>query len=88
MVLACASAGRFLMPPFCYLLEKNLTESLDQGEFLNSNNGWIDRNYFKNSLLIKYASATRPLVLLLDRHACLSLQPCMFHQRSMHLSRE
>ena len=65
-VLACASAGGFVMPPFVMppfviYKRKNLVESLVQGEIpgtmyrVNPNSGWMVGwmvNYFKNGLCI------------------------------------
>ena len=71
-VLACASAGGFVMPPFVIYQRKNLAESLVQGEIpgtmygMNPNSGWIDGELFQEWFtrhFLKYAPATRPLKL-------------------------
>ena len=56
-ILACTSAGGFVMLPFVIYQRKNLAESLVHGEIpgtygMNPNSGWIDGDYSKNGLLI------------------------------------
>ena len=77
-VLACTSAGGYVMPPFIIYQRKNLVESLIQGEIpgtmygMNSNSGWMDGELFQQWFeqhFLRYAPATRPLLLLLDGHA-------------------
>ena len=77
-VLACTSAGGYVMPPFIIYQQKNLVESLIQGEIpgtmygMNSNSGWMDGELFQQWFeqhFLRYAPATRPLLLLLDGHA-------------------
>ena len=77
-VLACTSAGGYVMPPFIIYQRKNLVESLIRGEIpgtmygMNSNSGWMDGELFQQWFeqhFLRYAPATRPLLLLLDGHA-------------------
>ena len=66
------------MPPFIIYQRKNLVESLIQGEIpgtmygMNSSSGWMDEGLFQQWFkqhFLRYASATHPLLLLLDGHA-------------------
>ena len=87
-VLACASAGGFVIPPFVIYQRKNLVESLVQGEIpgtiygMNPKSGWMDgelfHEWFVNHFL-KYAPTTRPLMLLLDGHAS-HYNPCFIRE--------
>ena len=88
-VLACASAGGFVMPPFVIYQRKNLAESLVQGEIpgtmygMNPNGGWIDGELFQEWFthhFLKYAPATRlSCCMLLDGHTS-HYNPCFIRE--------
>ena len=76
-VLACTSAGGYVMPPFIIYQRKNLVESFIQGEIpgtmygMNSNSGWMDGELFQQWFeqhFLRYAPVICPLLLLLDGH--------------------
>ena len=75
-VVGCVSAAGFSMPPMVILDRKHLPPSFSEGEIPGtiyglSVNGWIDQELFDlwfRDHFLKYAPATRPLLLLIDGH--------------------
>lgn len=76
-VVACCSASGQVLPPMVIWDRKNLKPALTQGEvpatiYGLSSKGWMDgelfHKWFKRHFL-RYAPATRPLILLMDGHS-------------------
>ena len=76
-VLACANAAGQVIPPMVIFDLKNLQQDLMKGEVPGmsyglSDKGWIDAELFNGWVskhYVKYATAERPLLLLLDGHS-------------------
>ena len=76
-VLACANAAGQVIPPMVIFDLKNLQHQLTEAEVPGtlyglSEKGWIDGELFNGWLskhFLKYATAERPLLLLLDGHS-------------------
>lgn len=76
-VLACCSAGGYVIPPFVIFDRKSLKPEMTSGEIPGtmyglSSSGWIDSELFDlwfSHHFLAYAPPTRPLLLLLDGHS-------------------
>ena len=76
-VLACCSAGGYVIPPFVIFDRKTLKPEMVVGEVPGtmyglSSNGWIDTERFEQWFMhhfLAYAPPTCPLLLLLDGHS-------------------
>lgn len=76
-VLACCSAGGYVIPPFVIFDRKTLKPEMTSGEVPGtmyglSSKGWIDSELFDlwfTHHFLAYAPPTRPLLLLLDGHS-------------------
>ena len=76
-ILVCANAAGYVIPPLVVYKRKNLVKAHLQGEaketmYGSSPSGWMDGEIFADWLerhFLLYAPASRPLLLLLDRHS-------------------
>ena len=76
-ILACANAAGYAIPPLVVFKRKNLVKPLLEGQVEGtmyglSPSGWMDGEIFCDWLerhFLLYASASRPLLLLLDGHS-------------------
>ena len=76
-VIGCVSAAGQTIPPFVIYDAKSLNMEWTRGEVAGttyglSDRGWVDMELFKGWLsnhFLKYAIASRPLLLLLDGHS-------------------
>ena len=76
-VLACCSAGGYVIPPFVIFDRKTLKPEMANGEVPDtmyglSASGWMDAELFDQWFshhFLAYAPPTRPLLLLLDGHS-------------------